>query len=211
LIVADEASFVEYLEGCTAPSYDTNQFHAAVVEYMLLWLNCMLLIMLRLSIPRSRIGIPVMKKGKEVFTILLPREDSVCRCKVKDIMDTHGDWVGYYLGPSVVLEGDDSVGEFYSVALTNNYQQADAGTKLIHKGKNTRNRMISKGISAGRSRNIYRGLVQVPSKAHNARNSSQCDSMLIGDKAAANTYPYIQVCLLLVLHSFFSFHFLCCT
>ncbi|KAJ0955768.1 putative SUF system FeS cluster assembly, SufBD [Helianthus annuus] len=94
--------------------------------------------------------------------------------------------------PSVVLEGDDSVGEFYSVALTNNYQQADTGTKMIHKGKNTKSRIISKGISAGNSRNCYRGLVQVQSRAENARNSSQCDSMLIGDKAAANTYPYIQ-------------------
>lgn len=95
--------------------------------------------------------------------------------------------------PSVVLEGDDSVGEFYSVALTNNYQQADTGTKMIHKGKNTRSRIISKGISAGYSRNVYRGLVQILSRADNAKNSSQCDSMLIGDKAAANTYPYIQV------------------
>ncbi|KHN15022.1 UPF0051 protein ABCI8, chloroplastic [Glycine soja] len=95
--------------------------------------------------------------------------------------------------PSVVLEGDGSVGEFYSVALTNNYQQADTGTKMIHKGKNTRSRIISKGISVGHSRNCYRGLVQVLSKADNARNSSQCDSMLIGDNAAANTYPYIQV------------------
>ena len=95
--------------------------------------------------------------------------------------------------PSVILEGDNSVGEFYSVALTNNYQQADTGTKMIHKGKNTRSRIISKGISAGHSRNVYRGLVQVLSKADNARNSSQCDSMLIGDQAAANTYPYIQV------------------
>lgn len=152
------------------------------------------MIVLRLSIPRSKIGMLVMKKGKEGFTTLLPREDSV---QVQS-QRYHGHrWrLGQLLPgryPSVVLEGDDSVGEFYSVALMNNYQQADTGTKMIHKGKNTRSRIISKGISAAHSRNVYRGLVQVLSKANNARNSSQCDSMLIGDKAAANTYPCIQV------------------
>ncbi|GAB2211244.1 hypothetical protein Droror1_Dr00016537 [Drosera rotundifolia] len=187
LIVAEEGSKVEYLEGCTAPSYDTNQLHAAVVE-----LYCGEGAVIEYSTVQNWYAGDEQGKGG-IYNFVTKR--GLCAGKRSKISWTQvetGSAITWKY-PSVVLEGDESVGEFYSVALTNNYQQADTGTKMIHKGKNTKSRIISKGISAGFSRNVYRGLVQVMSKADNAKNSSQCDSMLIGDQAAANTYPYIQV------------------
>ncbi|KEH18443.1 putative SUF system FeS cluster assembly, SufBD [Medicago truncatula] len=187
LIVADDRSMVEYLEGCTAPSYDKNQLHAAVVE-----LYCGEGAEIKYSTVQNWYAGDENGKGG-IYNFVTKR--GLCAGKKSKISWTQvetGSAITWKY-PSVVLEGDESVGEFYSVALTNNYQQADTGTKMIHKGKNTKSRIISKGISAGHSRNCYRGLVQVQSKAENAKNSSQCDSMLIGDSAAANTYPYIQV------------------
>ncbi|KAL5773339.1 hypothetical protein ACOSQ2_013263 [Xanthoceras sorbifolium] len=187
LIVADDRSFVEYLEGCTAPSYDRNQLHAAVVE-----LYCAEGAEIKYSTVQNWYAGDEEGKGG-IYNFVTKR--GICagaRSKISWTQVETGSAITWKY-PSVVLEGDDTVGEFYSVALTNNYQQADTGTKMIHKGKNTKSRIISKGISVGNSRNCYRGLVQVQSKAENARNSSQCDSMLIGDTAAANTYPYIQV------------------
>ncbi|CAN0840599.1 UPF0051 protein ABCI8, chloroplastic [Linum grandiflorum] len=187
LIVADDRSFVEYLEGCTAPSYDTNQLHAAVVE-----LYCAESAEIKYSTVQNWYAGDEEGKGG-IYNFVTKR--GVCagdRSKISWTQVETGSAITWKY-PSVVLEGDNTVGEFYSVALTNNYQQADTGTKMIHKGKNTKSRIISKGISVGHSRNCYRGLVQIQSKAENARNSSQCDSMLIGDTAAANTYPYIQV------------------
>lgn len=187
LIVAEAGSFVEYLEGCTAPSYDTNQLHAAVVE-----LYCGEGAEIKYSTVQNWYAGDEEGRGG-IYNFVTKR--GLCagdRSKISWTQVETGSAITWKY-PSVVLEGDDSVGEFYSVALTNNYQQADTGTKMIHKGKNTKSRIISKGISAGNSRNCYRGLVQVQSKAENAKNTSVCDSMLIGDKAAANTYPYIQV------------------
>ncbi|KAK4368323.1 hypothetical protein RND71_012115 [Anisodus tanguticus] len=186
VIIAEEGSFVEYLEGCTAPSYDTNQLHAAVVE-----LYCHEGAEIKYSTVQNWYAGDEEGKGG-IYNFVTKR--GICagaRSKISWTQVETGSAITWKY-PSVVLEGDESVGEFYSVALTNNYQQADTGTKMIHKGKNTRSRIISKGISAGHSRNCYRGLVQVLSNADNAKNSSQCDSMLIGDTAAANTYPYIQ-------------------
>ncbi|XP_073299068.1 iron-sulfur cluster assembly SufBD family protein ABCI8, chloroplastic-like [Primulina huaijiensis] len=186
LIVADEGSSVEYLEGCTAPSYDTNQLHAAVVE-----LYCHTGAEIKYSTVQNWYAGDDQGRGG-IFNFVTKR--GLCagaRSRISWTQVETGSAITWKY-PSVVLEGDESVGEFYSVALTNNYQQADTGTKMIHKGKNTRSRIISKGISAGHSRNCYRGLVQVLSNADNTRNSSQCDSMLIGNNAAANTYPYIQ-------------------
>ncbi|GFZ06324.1 ATP binding cassette protein 1 [Actinidia rufa] len=186
LIVADDRSFVEYLEGCTAPSYDKNQLHAAVVE-----LYCAEGAEIKYSTVQNWYAGDEEGRGG-IYNFVTKR--GLCagaRSKISWTQVETGSAITWKY-PSVILEGDDTVGEFYSVALTNNYQQADTGTKMIHKGKNTRSRIISKGISAGNSRNCYRGLVQVQSRADNARNSSQCDSMLIGDNAAANTYPYIQ-------------------
>ncbi|XP_059284515.1 UPF0051 protein ABCI8, chloroplastic-like [Lycium ferocissimum] len=186
VIIAEEGSFVEYLEGCTAPSYDTNQLHAAVVE-----LYCHEGAEIKYSTVQNWYAGDEEGKGG-IYNFVTKR--GLCagaRSKISWTQVETGSAITWKY-PSVVLEGDESVGEFYSVALTNNYQQADTGTKMIHKGKNTRSRIISKGISAGHSRNCYRGLVQVLSSADNAKNSSQCDSMLIGDTAAANTYPYIQ-------------------
>ncbi|KAF6168570.1 hypothetical protein GIB67_005182 [Kingdonia uniflora] len=187
LIIADDRSVVEYLEGCTAPSYDRNQLHAAVVE-----LYCAEDAEIRYSTVQNWYAGDEEGKGG-IYNFVTKR--GMCagaRSKISWTQVETGSAITWKY-PSVILEGDDSVGEFYSVALTNNYQQADTGTKMIHKGKNTKSTIISKGISAGNSRNCYRGLVQVYSKAENAKNISQCDSMLIGDRAAANTYPYIQV------------------
>ncbi|XP_016449521.1 iron-sulfur cluster assembly SufBD family protein ABCI8, chloroplastic-like [Nicotiana tabacum] len=186
VIIAEEGSFVEYLEGCTAPAYDTNQLHAAVVE-----LYCDEGAEIKYSTVQNWYAGDEEGKGG-IYNFVTKR--GLCagaRSKISWTQVETGSAITWKY-PSVLLEGDESVGEFYSVALTNNYQQADTGTKMIHKGKNTRSRIISKGISAGHSRNCYRGLVQVLSNAENAKNSSQCDSMLIGDTAAANTYPYIQ-------------------
>lgn len=187
LIVAEEGAYVSYLEGCTAPAFDDNQLHAAVVE-----LSAAKNAEIKYSTVQNWYAGDESGRGG-IYNFVTKR--GLC----------HGDhakisWTQVETGsaitwkyPSCVLKGDNSVGEFYSVALTNNAQQADTGTKMIHVGKNTRSKIISKGISAGKSRNAYRGLVQVQPSAEGARNFSQCDSMLIGDNAAANTYPYIQV------------------
>lgn len=187
LIVAEEGAYVSYLEGCTAPAFDDNQLHAAVVE-----LSAAKNAEIKYSTVQNWYAGDDSGKGG-IYNFVTKR--GLC----------HGDhakisWTQVETGsaitwkyPSCVLKGDNSVGEFYSVALTNNAQQADTGTKMIHVGKNTRSKIISKGISAGSSQNAYRGLVQVQPSAEGARNFSQCDSMLIGDNAAANTYPYIQV------------------
>ncbi|KAI3986672.1 hypothetical protein MKX01_014210 [Papaver californicum] len=187
LIVAEEGSMVEYLEGCTAPSYDTNQLHAAVVE-----LHCEKDAEIRYSTVQNWYAGDEEGKGG-IYNFVTKR--GLCagaRSKISWTQVETGSAITWKY-PSVVLEGDDSVGEFYSVALTNNYQQADTGTKMIHKGKRTKSTIISKGISAKNSRNCYRGLVQIQPKADYSRNISQCDSMLLGDQAAASTYPYIQV------------------
>ncbi|CAM6041363.1 unnamed protein product [Sphagnum compactum] len=187
LIVADERSFVSYLEGCTAPSYDKNQLHAAVVE-----LYCAEGAEIKYSTVQNWYAGDAEGKGG-IYNFVTKR--GLCdgdRSKISWTQVETGSAITWKY-PSVVLKGNNSIGEFYSVALTNNKQQADTGTKMIHVGKNTRSRIVSKGISAGNSLNCYRGLVQMQPSAHNARNFSQCDSMLIGDEAGANTYPYIQV------------------
>jgi len=187
LIVAEEDSYVSYLEGCTAPAYDTNQLHAAVVE-----LYAAKGAEIKYSTVQNWYAGDENGKGG-IYNFVTKR--GLC-----DGDDSKISWTQVETGsaitwkyPSVVLKGDRSVGEFYSVALTNNKQQADTGTKMVHVGKNTRSRIVSKGISAGGSANCYRGLVQVNPSATGARNYSQCDSMLIGDQAAACTYPYINV------------------
>ena len=187
LIVAEDSSYVSYLEGSTAPKFDTNQLHAAVVELVAMdnaeikystvqnWYAC----------DDNGVG------GSYNFVT----KRGMCRgvnSKISWTQVETGSAITWKY-PSCVLLGDNSVGEFYSVALTNHHQQADTGTKMIHIGKNTRSTIISKGISAGQSNNSYRGLVKITGKAHGARNFSQCDSMLIGDKCGANTFPYIDV------------------
>ncbi len=186
LIVAEEAANVSYLEGCTAPMFDTNQLHAAVVELVALD---------DANIKYSTVQNWYAGDAKGVGGIYnFVTKRGQCRGA-----RSHISWTQVETGsaitwkyPSCVLQGDDSSGEFYSVALTNNFQQADTGTKMIHVGPGTRSTIISKGISAGRSSNSYRGLVQIGPKAVGARNYSQCDSMLIGDTAAANTFPYLR-------------------
>ncbi|PSO66434.1 MAG: Fe-S cluster assembly protein SufB [Cyanobacteria bacterium QH_2_48_84] len=187
LIVAEDSSYVSYLEGCTAPMYDTNQLHAAVVELVALDDA-----EIKYSTTQNWFAGDENGKGG-IYNFVTKR--GKCQGKNSKIS-----WTQVETGsaitlkyPSCVLVGDNSVGEFYSIALTNNMQQADTGTKMVHIGKNTRSKIISKGISAGNSTNSYRGLVKMGPKAHGARNYSQCDSMLIGDNAEANTFPYIQV------------------
>jgi Fe-S cluster assembly protein SufB len=187
LIVAEEGSYVSYLEGCTAPMRDENQLHAAVVE---------LVAMERAEIKYSTVQnwYPGDKEGKGgIYNFVTKR--GICAGAYAKIswtqVETGSSITWKY--PSVILKGDNSIGEFYSVAVTNNYQQADTGTKMVHIGKNTKSRIVSKGISAGRSNNSYRGLVSVAKNASNARNFSQCDSMLLGDKCGAHTFPYIEV------------------
>lgn len=186
LIVAEEGSYVSYLEGCTAPMYDENQLHAAVVE---------LVAMDDAEIKYSTVQnwYPGSEEGKGgVYNFVTKR--GLCKGKNSKISWTQvetGSAITWKY-PSCVLQGDNSIGEFYSVAMTNNYQQADTGTKMIHLGKNTKSTIVSKGISAGRSQNSYRGLVKVSAKAENARNFSQCDSLLIGDKCGAHTFPYLE-------------------
>lgn len=187
LIIADAGAYVSYLEGCTAPVRDENQLHAAVVE---------LVAMDNATIKYSTVQnwYPGDKNGLGgIYNFVTKRGD--CRGK-----KSHISWTQVETGsaitwkyPSCVLRGDDSVGEFYSVALTNNYQQADTGSKMIHIGRNTRSTIISKGISAGKGAQAYRGLVQVMKSAEGARNYTQCDSLLVGDKCAAHTFPYIEV------------------
>ncbi len=187
LIVAEEESYVSYLEGCTAPMRDENQLHAAVVE---------LIAKEKAEIKYSTVQnwYPGDKEGKGgIYNFVTKR--GICagdHAKISWTQVETGSSVTWKY-PSVILKGDNSIGEFYSVAVTNNFQQADTGTKMIHLGKNTRSRIVSKGISAGKSNNSYRGLVNVAKNATNARNFSQCDSLLLGDKCGAHTFPYIEV------------------
>jgi Fe-S cluster assembly protein SufB len=186
LVVADESSYVSYLEGCTAPQRDENQLHAAVVELVALD---------EAQIKYSTVQnwYPGDAEGKGgVFNFVTKRGICHRRSKISWTQVETGSAVTWKY-PSCILKGDHSVGEFYSVAVTNNMQQADTGTKMIHLGKNTHSTIISKGISAGRSHNSYRGLVQVMPSADNARNFSQCDSLLMTDTSGAHTFPYIEV------------------
>ena len=185
LLVADEGSFVSYLEGCTAPSRDENQLHAAVVE---------LVAMDGAEIKYSTVQnwYPGDAQGKGgVFNFVTKRGICERNAKISWTQVETGSAVTWKY-PSCILKGDNSVGEFYSVAVTNNYQQADTGTKMIHLGKNTKSTIISKGISAGHSHNSYRGLVRIGARAENARNFSQCDSLLMGNQCGAHTFPYIE-------------------
>ncbi|MDN5835952.1 MAG: Fe-S cluster assembly protein SufB, partial [Nitrosospira sp.] len=187
LIIAEEDASVSYLEGCTAPKFDTNQLHAAVVELV--------------ALDNADIKYSTVQNwyaGDEnglggIYNFVTKRG-------LAKGVNSRVSWTQVETGsaitwkyPSCILQGDNSVGEFYSVAVTNNYQQADTGTKMVHLGKNTRSTIVSKGISAGHSNNSYRGLVRIAPTAAGARNYSQCDSMLIGDQCGANTFPYIQV------------------
>ena len=187
LIIAEEGSYVSYLEGCTAPMRDENQLHAAVVELVTLD---------NAEIKYSTVQnwYPGDKEGKGgIYNFVTKR--GMCKGKNSKISWTQvetGSAITWKY-PSCILKGDNSIGEFYSVAVTNNYQQADTGTKMIHIGKNTKSRIVSKGISAGKSQNSYRGQVQVHKTADNAYNSSQCDSLLIGDKCGAHTFPYLEI------------------
>ncbi len=186
LIIADENSFVSYMEGCTAPQRDENQLHAAIVE---------IVAMKDAEVKYSTVQnwYPGNKEGKGgIYNFVTKR--GICKGNNAKIS-----WTQVETGsaktwkyPSCILLGDNSVGEFYSVAVTNNYQQADTGSKMIHLGRNTKSTIISKGISAGHSENSYRGLVKMVKKASNSRNYSQCDSLLLGDKCGAHTYPYIK-------------------
>jgi Fe-S cluster assembly protein SufB len=187
LIVADEGSYVSYLEGCTAPQRDENQLHAAVVE---------LVAMQDAQIKYSTVQnwYPGDEKGKGgIYNFVTKRGD--CRGDRSKISWTQvetGSAITWKY-PSCILRGDDAVGEFYSVAVTRGLQQADTGTKMIHIGKNTRSTIVSKGISAGEGQQAYRGLVRMTQRAENARNHTQCDSLLIGDRCGAHTFPYIEV------------------
>lgn len=187
LIIADEGSYVSYLEGCTAPQRDENQLHAAVVE---------IYAEAKAEVKYSTVQnwYPGDKEGKGgVYNFVTKR--GLCNGDHSKISWTQvetGSAITWKY-PSCILKGDHSIGEFYSVAVTNNYQQADTGTKMIHIGKNTNSTIISKGISAGKSQNSYRGLVKVHKRADNARNFSQCDSLLMGDKCGAHTFPYIEI------------------
>jgi Fe-S cluster assembly protein SufB len=187
LIIAEEGASVSYLEGCTAPKFDTNQLHAAVVELV--------------ALDNADIKYSTVQNwyaGDEnglggIYNFVTKRG-------LAKGTNSRISWTQVETGsaitwkyPSCVLQGENSVGEFYSVAVTNNYQQADTGTKMVHIGKNTRSTIVSKGISAGHSNNSYRGLVRIAPTAAGARNYSQCDSMLVGDKCGAHTFPYIQV------------------
>ena len=185
LVIADKDSYVSYLEGCTAPSRDENQLHAAVVELVALD---------GAEIKYSTVQnwFPGNKNGKGgVFNFVTKRGICHTNSKISWTQVETGSAVTWKY-PSCILKGDNSIGEFYSIAVTNNYQQADTGTKMIHLGKNTKSTIISKGISAGKSQNSYRGLVQINSRAENARNFSQCDSLLMGNKCGAHTFPYIE-------------------
>jgi Fe-S cluster assembly protein SufB len=187
LIIADEGSYVSYLEGCTAPMRDENQLHAAVVELIALDDA-------RIKYSTVQNWYPGDKEGRGgIYNFVTKRGD--CRGA-----NSHVSWTQVETGsaitwkyPSCILRGDNSVGEFYSVALTNHYQQADTGTKMVHIGRNTRSTILSKGIAARRGHNAYRGLVKVLKSAEGARNYTQCDSLLLGDKCAAHTFPYMEV------------------
>lgn len=185
LVIADESSYVSYLEGCTAPMRDENQLHAAVVELVALD---------HAEIKYSTVQnwYPGDKEGKGgVFNFVTKRGLCENNAKISWTQVETGSAITWKY-PSCVLKGDNSIGEFYSIAVTNQYQQADTGTKMIHLGKNTKSTIISKGISAGKSQNSYRGLVQISPRAENARNFSQCDSLLMGNACGAHTFPYIE-------------------
>jgi Fe-S cluster assembly protein SufB len=186
LIIAEEGAYVSYLEGCTAPRFDKNQLHAAVVELV--------------ALDNAEIKYSTVQNwyaGDEegrggIYNFVTKRGKCLgVNSKISWTQVETGSAITWKY-PSCILQGDNSIGEFYSVALTNHRQQADTGTKMIHIGKNTRSRIISKGISAGRSINSYRGLVKILPKAENARNYTQCDSLLIGGHSSANTFPYIE-------------------
>ena len=187
LIVADEGAYVSYLEGCTAPQRDENQLHAAIVE---------IIVEKDAEVKYSTVQnwYPGDKEGKGgVYNFVTKR--GLCRGAASKLSWTQvetGSAITWKY-PSCILQGDDSVAEFYSVAVTNNFQQADTGTKMIHLGRNTRSRIVSKGISAGQSQNSYRGLVSAGPEAENARNHSQCDSLLLSDRCGAHTFPYVHV------------------
>jgi Fe-S cluster assembly protein SufB len=187
LIIAEEGSYVSYLEGCTAPMRDENQLHAAVVE---------LIAMDNAEIKYSTVQnwYPGDKEGKGgIYNFVTKR--GICsgvNSKISWTQVETGSSITWKY-PSVILKGDNSIGEFYSVALTNNYQQADTGTKMTHIGKNTKSRIVSKGISSGKSINSYRGLVKIMKNADNARNFSQCDSLLLSDRCGAHTFPYFEI------------------
>ncbi|MBP7269611.1 MAG: Fe-S cluster assembly protein SufB [Bacteroidia bacterium] len=187
LIVADEGAYVSYLEGCTAPMRDENQLHAAVVE-----IYAHRDAQVKYSTVQN--WYPGDKEGRGgIYNFVTKR--GLCaeaNAKISWTQVETGSAITWKY-PSVILKGDNSIGEFYSVAVTNNYQQADTGTKMIHLGKNTRSTIVSKGISGGRSQNSYRGLVKISKKADNARNFSQCDSLLLGDRCGAHTFPYLEV------------------
>jgi len=187
LLVADEESYVSYLEGCTAPMRDENQLHAAIVEIIAEKNAEVKYSTVQNWYPGDRDG-----KGG-IFNFVTKR--GICRGENSKISWTQvetGSAITWKY-PSCILKGDNSTGEFYSVAVTNNHQQADTGTKMIHIGKNTRSTIVSKGISAGFGQNSYRGLVKVLKNASNARNFSQCDSLLLGNKCGAHTFPYLEV------------------
>jgi Fe-S cluster assembly protein SufB len=186
LIVADEGAYVSYLEGCTAPQRDENQLHAAVVELVALDGA-------HIKYSTVQNWYPGDAEGKGgIYNFVTKRGKAMRRSKISWTQVETGSAITWKY-PSCILQGDDSVGEFYSVALTNHRQQADTGTKMIHVGRNTRSTIVSKGISAGRGQNTYRGLVKMQKGAVGARNHSQCDSLLIGDRCGAHTFPYIEV------------------
>src|SRR5687767_6047612 len=186
LIVAEEGSYVSYLEGCTAPMRDENQLHAAVVELVALDNS-------QIKYSTVQNWYPGDKEGKGgIYNFVTKRGKAFKNAKVSWTQVETGSAITWKY-PSCILQGDNSIGEFYSVALTNNYQQADTGTKMIHIGKSTRSTFVSKGISAGHGQNSYRGLVKILKSAENARNYSQCDSLLLGDKCGAHTFPFIEV------------------
>ncbi len=186
LIIADEGAYVSYLEGCTAPMRDTNQLHAAVVELVALD-NA------QIKYSTVQNWYPGDKEGKGgIYNFVTKRGKAATNAKLSWTQVETGSAITWKY-PSCILQGDNSVGEFYSVAVTNNYQQADTGTKMIHIGKNTKSTIVSKGISGGFGQNSYRGQVKITKGATGARNFSQCDSLLLGDKCGAHTFPYIEV------------------
>ena len=187
LIIADEGAYVSYLEGCTAPKRDTNQLHAAVVELVALENGTV-----KYSTVQNWYAGDAEGKGGIYNFVTKRGKCAGRRSKISWTQVETGSAITWKY-PSVILQGDDSVGEFYSVAVVNNHQQADTGTKMIHIGKNTKSNIVSKGISAGQGNNSYRGRVKVMPKAENARNYTQCDSMLIGNRCGAHTFPYIEV------------------
>ena len=186
LLVADEGATVSYLEGCTAPMRDENQLHAAVVELVALDDGTIKYSTVQNWYPGDKDG-----KGG-IYNFVTKRGKAFTNAKITWTQVETGSAITWKY-PSCILQGDNSVGEFYSVAVTNNHQQADTGTKMLHLGKNTRSTIISKGISAGQGQNTYRGLVRIGKNARGARNFSQCDSLLIGDKCGAHTFPYLEV------------------